>query len=72
VRLTDAKVQPVPAKSADSSAAAGFLHSQPDASIDPDQLRLQLQQQVAVRFPKLDKALLDEMIERVLRRFGVG
>jgi hypothetical protein len=72
VRLTDAKVQPVPAKSADSSDAAGFLHSQPDASIDPDQLRLQLQQQVAVRFPNLDKALLDEMIERVLRRFGVG
>jgi hypothetical protein len=72
VRLTDAKGQPVPAKSADSSDAAGFLHSQPDASIDPDQLRLQLQQQVAVRFPNLDKALLDEMIERVLRRFGVG
>jgi hypothetical protein len=72
VRVSDIKGQPAPARSPDSSGAAGFLHSQPDASIDPDQLRLQLQQQVAVRFPNLDKTLLDEMIERVLRRFGVG
>ena len=72
VRLTDVKGQPVPAKSADSSDAAGFLHSQPDTSIDPDQLRLQLQQQVGVQFPNLDKALLSEMIERVLQRFGIS
>jgi hypothetical protein len=72
VRLSDTKGQPTLAKSPDSSGAAGFLHAQPDTGIDPDTLRLQLQQQVAVRFPNLDKALLDEMIERVLRRFGVG
>ena len=72
VRLSDTKGQPTLTKSPDSSSAAGFLHAQPDTGIDPDQLRLQLQQQVAIRFPNLDKALLDEMIERVLRRFGVG
>ncbi|PKO05062.1 MAG: hypothetical protein CVU41_13560, partial [Chloroflexi bacterium HGW-Chloroflexi-3] len=72
VRLIDAKGQPVPVMSPDFSGAAGFLHSQPDTSIDPVQLRLQLQQQIGVRFPNLDKALLHEMIERVLHRFGVG
>jgi hypothetical protein len=72
VRLSDTKGQPVPAKSADSSDAAGFLHSQPETGTDPDQLRLQLQQQVTIKFPDLEQALLNEIIERVLRRFGVG
>jgi hypothetical protein len=72
VRQSDAKGQTAPAKSPDSSGAAGFLHSQPDPGPDPDQMRLQLQQQIAVKFPDLDQALLNEIIERVLRRFGVG
>lgn len=73
VRLTDAKGQPSKAKSEGTQGAtAGFLHSQPDTDTDPDLLRLQLQQQIGVKFPHLDKALLSEMIERVLRRYGIG
>lgn len=72
VRLSDAKGQPSATRVADSSGATGFLHSQPETGTDPDQLRLQLQQQIGVRFPNLDKALLSEMIERVMRRFGIG
>ena len=73
VRLSDSKSKPTPAKTPDfQGAAVGFLHPQPDTSTDPYLLRLQLQQQIGVQFPNLDKALLNEMIERVLRRFGVG
>lgn len=72
VQLSDVKGQTSLAKSPDSSGAAGFLHSQPETGTDPDQLRLQLQQQIGVQFPNLDKALLNEMIERVLRRFGIS
>ena len=72
VRLSDSKSQPTPAKAPDSSSAPGFLHSQPESDTDPYLLRLQLQQQIGVQFPHLDKALLNEMIERVLRRYGVG
>jgi len=72
VRVSDVKGQPAPARSPDSSGAAGFLHSQAEPGTDLDQLRLQLQQQIAVKFPNLDKALLGEMIERVLRRFGIS
>ena len=72
VRLSDSKSQPTPAKAPDSSSAPGFLHSQPESDTDPYLLRLQVQQQIGVQFPHLDKALLNEMIERVLRRYGVG
>lgn len=72
VRLSTGKGQPALAKSIDSSGTAGYLQSQPDPGPDPDQLRLQLQQQIGVQFPNLDKALLSEMIERVLQRFGIS
>ncbi|MBE0685249.1 MAG: hypothetical protein IH585_04540 [Anaerolineaceae bacterium] len=73
VRLTEVTGQTNPAKTHDhQGSAAGFLPSQPDTSTDPYLLRLQLQQQIGVQFPNLDKALLNEMIERVLRRFGIG
>lgn len=72
VRLTEEKGQPATTRVADSSSAPGFLHSQPESDTDPYLLRLQVQQQIGVQFPHLDKALLNEMIERVLRRYGVG
>jgi hypothetical protein len=72
VRLSDAKGQPTSAKYTDSSGKAGFLQPQSGTDTDPDQLRLQLQQQIATKFPNLEKALLDEIIERVLRRFRIG
>lgn len=73
VRLSDSKSQPTTAKTPDfQGATVGLLHPQPDTRTDPYLLRLQLQQQIGVQFPNLDKALLNEMIERVLRRFGVG
>ena len=72
VRLYDAKAQTFPAKTPGSQGASGFLHSQPDTDTDPYLLRLQLQQQIGVQLPHLDKALLNETIERVLRRFGIG
>jgi hypothetical protein len=72
VRLSDSKVLSPPAKLPDSSGRAGFLPSQPETGTDLYLLRLQLQEQIGVKFPNLDKALLNEMIERVLRRFGFG
>lgn len=52
-------------------AAAGFLQSQSDTEKDPGQLRQQLLGQMATQFPDMNKALLNEIIERVMRRFGV-
>lgn len=72
VRLSEEKGQPATTRVANSSGAAGILHSQPESDTDPYLLRLQLQQQIGVQFPHLDKSLLNEMIERVLRRYGVG
>jgi hypothetical protein len=72
VRLSDAKGQSTSAKYTDSSGKAGFLQPQSDTDTDPDQLRLQLQQQIVTKFPNLEKALLIEIIERVLRRFRIG
>ena len=72
VRLSDTKGQPSFTNPPVSPGGAGFLHSQPEPDTDPYLLRLQLQQQIGVQFPHLDKALLNEMIERVLRRYGVG
>ncbi len=39
---------------------------------DPGQLRQQLQAQMAAKFSDMDKSLLGEIIERVMRRFGIG
>ena len=73
VRLTDAKGQPSPTKSVGTKGTTeGFLHPQSNTDTDPDHLRLQLQQQMSDKFPEMDKALLNEIIERVLRRFRVG
>lgn len=54
--------QPVP---------AGFLQTQPDTGKEPDQLRQNLLAQMATQFPDMNKALLSEIIDRVMRRFGV-
>lgn len=51
--------------------AAGYLQPQPNVGTDPAQLRQQLQGQMTARFPEMDPVLLNEIIERVLHRFGI-
>jgi hypothetical protein len=54
-----------------SSNAAGFPQPVQESSVDVSILRQELQQQVGSQFPAMDKTLLNEIIERVLRRFGI-
>jgi hypothetical protein len=49
----------------------GLLQSQPEADKEPGQLRQQLLAQMATQFPDMNKALLNVIIERVMRRLGV-
>lgn len=55
-----------------SDTATGLMQPQPDPGTDPGQLRQQLQAQMAAKFPDMDKSLLGEIIERVMRRLGIG
>ena len=66
--------QPAPNQSfiPQQPAPAGFLQTQPDTGKEPDQLRQQLLGQMAIQFPDMNKKLLSEIIERVMRRFGVN
>ncbi|MDO9087639.1 MAG: hypothetical protein Q7U53_15630 [Anaerolineaceae bacterium] len=54
-----------------SSSASGFPQPVQESSVDVSILRQELQQQIGTQFPAMDKALLSEIIERVLRRFGI-
>ena len=54
------------------SETAGFLQPQTDTGKEPDQLRQQLLGQMSTQFPDMNKTLLNEIIERVMRRFGVN
>ena len=57
--------------SSNSSTAAGFPQPVEESSVDVSILRQELQQQIGTQFPAMDKTLLNEIIERVLRRFGI-
>ena len=74
VQAADSTHQPPAEKSIVSlpDGVAGFLQPHPDPSTDPDQLRQQLLGQMAAQFPDMGKALLNEIIERVMRRFGIS
>jgi hypothetical protein len=51
--------------------ATGLLQPVQESSVDVT-IRQKLQQQIGAQFPEMDKVLLTEIIERVLRRFGIG
>jgi hypothetical protein len=53
------------------STAEGFPQPVQESTVDVSILRQELQQQVGSQFPAMDKTLLSEIIERVLRRFGI-
>lgn len=57
--------------SSEQSTASGYPQLIQDPQMDVNVLRQELQQQIGSQYPAMDKALLIETIERVLRKFGI-
>ncbi|PKO04025.1 MAG: hypothetical protein CVU41_19135, partial [Chloroflexi bacterium HGW-Chloroflexi-3] len=66
-----AGITPLAVTPAAQNTSAGYPQPVIETQVDVGVLRQQLQQQIGSQFPALDKALLSEIIERVLRRFGI-